>query len=246
MKILKDKKSNIIPILVGIFEFAWFYIIANFTINNNMHIRLNNVTWDNIIMKFVNDYCVMLLLPTILIIIGRKHLSDYRLCFESKKETLSLLAVMIIFFFLHNDFTITGIYKFFFFLVVVGFGEEFIYRGFLYNKLKGNSKVMAIILSGILWGIGHAILPSLLNGPGKGQLLQLLAGMRNEIGGGIVSGWYFIYLQEKSKTLWIPILIHAILDYSFGYIGIYIAIGAFFYFMFKSKVQRVYSSYDVA
>ena len=34
--------------------------------------------------------------------------------------------------------------------------EEVIYRGFLYNKLKGNSKVMAIILNGILWGIMHA------------------------------------------------------------------------------------------
>lgn len=234
MKRLKDEKYIVIPMAVGIFEFAWLYIIMNFFIKNNMLIKLGNITWDNIIMRFVGDYCVMLLLPTILIIIGRKHLSDYGLCFESKKETFFLLGVMIIFFFLHNDFTITGLYKFFFFLVVVGFGEEFIYRGFLYNKLKDNSKVMAIILSGVLWGICHAILPSLLNNL---DTSQFLSGMCSEIGGGIAMGCYFIYLQEKSKTLWIPILIHAILDYSFGYIGVYIAIGAFFYFMFKAKVQ---------
>ncbi|WP_209511333.1 CPBP family intramembrane glutamic endopeptidase [Sedimentibacter acidaminivorans] len=40
-------------------------------------------------------------------------------------------------------------------MVVVSFGEEFIYRGYIYNKLKEKSVIRAMIISGILWGVGH-------------------------------------------------------------------------------------------
>ena len=187
-------------------------------------------------MKFLEDYAAMLLLPTILIIMNRKHLSDFGLCYKSKKEIFSLLVVMIVLFILHNDFTIKGFYPMFFYLVVVGFGEEFIYRGFIYNRLKCNSKVMAIILSGILWGITHAIMPSLLSNTDS---YKSLLSMWDEIGGFIIMGWYFIYLQEKSKTLWIPILVHAILDYTVGPIGFLTAIGTLIYYLVKSKRQGI-------
>lgn len=234
MKILKDKKYFIIPLVLGIFQFVWLYINIYLAFKNNMLISQNNVTWDNIFIKFADDYFSMLLLPTILIIANRRNLKDFGLCYESKKESCILLAIMALLFILHNDFTITGVYKFFFYLVVVAFGEEFIYRGFLYNRLKYNSKVVAIILSGVLWGIGHAIMPSILN---NFSVVQLLLLMSNGIGGGILMGWYFIYIQEKSKTLWIPILVHAILDYTVGAIGILTAMGTFLYFLFKAKQE---------
>lgn len=78
-------------------------------------------------------------------------------------------------------------------------------------------------------------MPSILNNSSIGQFLL---SMSNEIGSGILMGWYFIYIQEKSKTLWIPILIHAILDYTVGEIGSITAIGMFFYFLFKSKQEE--------
>lgn len=237
MTIFKDKKSILIPITIGIFQFAWLYFIVRLTFNNNMLIGINNVTWNNIDVKIINDYCGMLLLPTILIIINRKHISDFKLSYKGIKEIIPLLLVMIMLFILHNDFTITGFYKFFFYLLIVAFGEEFIYRGFLYNRLKGNSEMMAIVISGILWGIPHAILPSVLN---NAYIGRFLLSMNNEVIGGIVMGWYFIYLQEKSETLWIPILVHAILDYSIGYIGAFTAIGTFVYFILKSKLQKLY------
>lgn len=142
---------------------------------------------------------------------------------------------MIILFFLHKDFTITGLYLFFFYLIITGFGEEFIFRGYIYNRLKVNSRVLAIILSGILWGIGHAILPSVVS---HASIIHLLLSMSKEIGGGIICGWYFIYLQEESNTLWIPILVHAILDYTIGFIGIFTAIIIFIYFILKSRRQK--------
>ena len=236
MKVLKNIKSLVISIAVGIFQFALLYFTIYLALKNIMLISQNSVTWNNITMKFLEDYSAMLLLPTILIIINRRHLSDFGLCYESKREIFILLVILILLFICHNDFTITGLYKFLFYLVVVAFGEEFIYRGFLYNRLKCNSKVVAIILSGTLWGICHAIMPSIIHNADIGKYLL---SMCNEIGGGIVFGWYFIYLQEKSKTLWIPILIHAILDYTVGVIGTFTAIGILVYFWVKSKQQRI-------
>lgn len=67
---------------------------------------------------------------------------------------------------------------------------------------------------------------------------QFLLSMCSEIGGGIIAGWYFIYLLEKSNTLWVPILVHAILDYSVGPIGIIAAIVIFVHLLLKSKQQR--------
>ncbi len=207
MKTLREEKMRIIPILVGTGYFMWFYILANIFYNNNMIISVKNVTWDNILIKLAGDYLIMLLLPTLIIIIYRKKLTDLNLKYTSKKEIYILSIILIIFFFLHNDDSITGFYKFFFYFIVVSFGEEFIYRGYIYNKLKEKSVIQAIIISGILWGVNHAILSSVVDNS------NILKGMIYEMGGGILSGWYFIYIQEKSGTLWIPILIHALQDY---------------------------------
>lgn len=219
-------------IAVGVMELVWFYIVSNFLVNNNMLISKDSVTWDNILIKFIYDYSVMLSIPTILLVINKKNLKDFNLYLESQKEIFLLIAVMIVFFILHNDFTIGGFYKFYFYLVVVSFGEEFLYRGFVYNRLKVKSEVMAIILSGALWGIAHAILPSIQSNK---DIIQMLFAMRNEVFCGILSGWYFIYLQEKSKTLWYPVLIHAILDYSVSFFGVLVAVIAFIHLRIKSK-----------
>ncbi len=232
MKKCRTKRFLIVPITVGIIEFVWLYFASKTFFNNNILISINNVNWDNICIKFLSDFLTMLLLPLIIIIINGKYLNDFRLCIKNQYEILILLGVMIILFFLHNDYNIRGFYKFFFYLFVVAFGEEFIYRGYLYNKIKVKSKVLAIILSGILWGIPHALLPSIVS---EVNISLFLLSLCSEIGMGIVMGWYFIYLQEKSKTLWIPILVHAILDYTVGIIGIIVAIVIFIYFLMKSQ-----------
>jgi membrane protease YdiL (CAAX protease family) len=190
-----------------------------------MIISVKNVTWDNILIKLAGDYLIMLLLPTLIIIIYRKKLTDLNLKYTSKKEIYILSIILIIFFFLHNDYSITGFYKFFFYFIVVSFGEEFIYRGYIYNKLKEKSVIQAIIISGILWGVNHAILSSVVDNS------NILKGMIYEMGGGILSGWYFIYIQEKSGTLWIPILIHALQDYSYMFFGPLVAIVTLIYYI---------------
>ncbi len=234
----RDGKQFLSATAVGVIALVWFYIVSSYFFNNNLLISINSVTWDNILIKLADDYSAMLFIPTTIIIINRKNLKDFNLCLESKKEIYFLILVMFTFFILHNDFTIMGFYKFFFYLVVVSFGEEFLFRGFVYNRLKIKSEVIAIILSGMLWGIAHAILPSIQSNK---DIIQILFAMRVEVFGGILSGWYFIYLKEKSKTLWFPVLIHALLDYSFSFLGVLVAVSAFIHLKIKSKKYKLNS-----
>lgn len=234
----REGKQLLSAIAVGVTALVWFYVVSSYFFNNNLLISINSVTWDNILIRFADDYSAMLFIPTIIIIINRSNLKDFNLCMESKKEIYFLILVMITFFILHSDFTIMGFYKFFFYLVVVSFGEEFLFRGVVYNRLKIKSEVIAIILSGMLWGMAHAILPSIQSNK---DIIQMLFAMRNEVFNGILSGWYFIYLKEKSKTLWFPVLIHALLDYSFSFLGVLVAVLSFIYLKIKSKKYKLNS-----
>lgn len=65
--------------------------------------------------------------------------------------------------------------------------------------------------------------------------------MLSEMGGGIASGYYFIYLLDKSKSLFIPIFVHAILNYTVGYIGILTAIGAGVYLFILDRKKLHYN-----
>ncbi|HCX62057.1 CPBP family intramembrane glutamic endopeptidase [Sedimentibacter sp.] len=232
MEKLRDKKSFILPILVGIGHFVWLYLLCSALYNNNLLIGIDSVTVDNIIIKFADDYLLMLLFPTIIIIFNRKNLNDFNLNCNSKRMVIILVVLLIVFFFLHNDYSVAGFYKFFFYLIVISFGEEFIYRGYIYNILKGKSVIKAIIISGTLWGIGHGILPSILENS------NIFLEMLYNIGGGIIGGWYFIYIQEKSGTLWVPVLIHALLDYSYMRFGFLIAIIVLVYYIRLSKENK--------
>ncbi|MCT4618348.1 MAG: CPBP family intramembrane metalloprotease [Marinisporobacter sp.] len=224
-------------IIITLIYTIYFYVVIKFIIENNMRISINNITIDNIGTKLIGDFCLMLLIPLILIVINRKRLIEFKLQFLYSCLQYILIAIMVLLFFIHGDFTIRGYYKFFFFLVVVAFGEEFIFRGYVYNKLLIHNKIFAILISGFFWGILHAILPGLLVGD---SIWQIGIRMLNEIGAGIVFGYYFIYLLEKSKSLFIPIFVHAILDYTIGYIGILTAIGTgiYLFILDRKKIQE--------
>ena len=235
----KQRVNNYIaiPIIISLLYTIYFYVVIKFIIKCNMLISINNITINNVGAKFIGDFFVMLLVPLILAVIYRKKLIEFKLQFIHTYLQYVLIAIMMVLFLLHGDFTIRGYYKLFFYLVVVGFGEEFIFRGYVYNELLRHNKFLAIIVSGFFWGILHAILPGLLAGDG---LRQIGIRMLSEIGGGIVAGYYFIYLLEKSKSLFIPVFVHAILNYTVGGIGVLTAIGTgvYFFILDRKKLHK--------
>lgn len=232
--VINLKNNYVSSSILGIWFFLWMFLICYFTVKNNLFISIDNITRDTIFSRFLFDFFALSVVALIIIVINRKNLEYFRLCIQSKYEILILAGVMILLFFLHNDYSIEGFYHFYFYLFFVAFTEEFLFRGYLYNRMREDSRKYAIIISGICFGIGHAVLPSILT---NADLLQLLWAMASTIGGGILSGWYFIILQERSKTIWIPVLVHAILDYTVGIIGLLVAIITLIYFLEKTKVK---------
>lgn len=113
----------------------------------------------------------------------------------------------------HGDFTVKGGYLAFFYLVIVAFSEEFIFRGYLFTQIdQAYGFKTGVIISGLLFGAMHGLLPTIT---ANGSLADLFTNISsNLLGQGIVGGGLFALAYKKSGTLFVSILIHAILDYS--------------------------------
>ena len=103
------------------------------------------------------------------------------------------------------------LYAFWFYLIIVGCGEEFVFRGYLHRELRKafNFKV-SVILGGLVFGFAHGYSHFMVLG-------GTITGILSELGGGIVGALIFSAIYEKSNSIGWPILIHACLDFT-GYL----------------------------
>lgn len=212
---IREKERQYIPILITIIYMVYFYIFCTWEYRNGWLISLQEVSLSNLSIKLFGDFGSMFIFPLILFVAYRKNLSE--LGVRKSKLCIVLLLIYVLFFILHRDYTVKGIYHAFFYLFIVALPEEFIYRGYLYSNLKKYNRTMAIIISGMLFGMIHSILPSIIS---EGSASTMLMDMTNQLGGGIVSSLIFISFLEISGSIWVPILIHALLDYSYKSWGI--------------------------
>lgn len=98
------------------------------------------------------------------------------------------------------------------FNVVVTFGEEAGWRGWLLPALRPLGVWPALVLTGTIWGLWHApviLLGHNFNEPNVWGLLLMTVG---SIGWGIVFGW----LRLRSGSLWPAVLGHGALNASGG------------------------------
>ena len=100
------------------------------------------------------------------------------------------------------------LYAFWFYLIIVGCGEEFVFRAYLHRELRKtfNFKV-SVILGGLLFGFAHGYSHFMIQG---GTIIDILSAL----GGGIVGALVFSAIYEKSNSIGWPILIHACLDFA--------------------------------
>ena len=90
-------------------------------------------------------------------------------------------------------------------MLCVGFLEEMIFRGFLYNAMAENGVKSAIIVSSITFGIGHLV--NLINGSGAELLPNLL-----QVVYAVAIGFAFVMIYYKTKSLWPCIITHSIFN----------------------------------
>lgn len=90
-------------------------------------------------------------------------------------------------------------------MICVGFLEEIIFRGFLFEAMRKDNVKAAIIVSSITFGIGHII--NLFNGSNVELLSNIL-----QVVYASVAGFMFVMIYYKSKSLLICIFAHGIFN----------------------------------
>lgn len=90
-------------------------------------------------------------------------------------------------------------------MLCVGFLEEMIFRGFLFNAMSVNGVKSAVAVSSITFGMGHIV--NLINGSGADLLSNLL-----QVAYAAAIGFAFVMIYHKTKSLIPCILTHSIFN----------------------------------
>lgn len=235
---MKNADTKIVIVVIGVLVLylANLFLVEGFLFEKGLTIPMESVNYENIKIRALGDIAGMCVIPVIIVALCWRRLSVLRLSLASLKICSVLIFSLLIFWFLHADYSIRGTYKILFYTFLIGFCEEFIFRGYAYNLLAPIHRKGAILISGAFFGMGHAVLPIV---HGQLPLEKAVIAILSTIGGGIVAGYFFIYLEERSRTLLVPILIHAILDYSYKWYGLAITICVWAYFFASHKREAV-------
>ena len=143
-------------------------------------------------------------LSAILLLFLKKNglFSSYGLC-RSKVSAKSMLFYVPIFVMLtanlwygttFNNYGPLETVLYVFAMLCVGFLEEIIFRGLLFEAMRKNSVKAAIIVSSITFGIGHII--NLVNGSGAELLPNLL-----QVVYATAAGFMFVMIYYKTESL---------------------------------------------
>lgn len=90
-------------------------------------------------------------------------------------------------------------------MLCVGFLEEVIFRGLLFEAMRSESPTAAIIVSSVTFGIGHII--NLINGSGAELLPNLL-----QVVYATAAGFMFVMMYYRSKSLLVCIAAHGVFN----------------------------------
>ncbi len=90
-------------------------------------------------------------------------------------------------------------------MLCVGFLEEMIFRGFLFQAMAKNGVKSAIIVSSLTFGIGHII--NLINGSGAELLPNIL-----QVIYAVAVGFAFVMIYYKTKSLLVCIATHSLFN----------------------------------
>lgn len=206
----EKKKTLLKYITIGILSVVYFYIAIQLSCKLG-YVALSELDGSNILLRLAGD-CIFSLVPMVVILlVFRKSLNKLAINRNQAILCMVLLGVYLLCFVLHGEFTAAGWYKLFFYIIFVAGFEELWARGLLYLQLKPCGKAMAFLISGLFFGAVHAVVPSVVNGDGLGEMFL---SMFSYLGSGLIGGLLFIFLLEMSGTIFVPILIHAIMDFA--------------------------------
>ena len=150
-------------------------------------------------------------------VVFRKKAATYFALKLEKKSTIIIVLVLGLLYilslvrqlFVYDD-SIMILLKWMYYLVFVAFCEELEFRALLPAILKDRcNKYVEWLLPNVLFACAHLLLP-LVQGKDVGELLWMLG---NTMAGYVILGLSWEWCKRKSGSLWIGVLIHAIMDF---------------------------------
>ena len=111
---------------------------------------------------------------------------------------------------------ITVLYNLFYYTVFIAFCEEFVVRGVCVGLLRDEPAAVRYLVPNILFAAMHVFAYADFGAITASYLVRFVC---SQMAGLVAMGCLFQYLKEKSGFLWIPVLVHAVLDYTavFGF-----------------------------
>lgn len=111
---------------------------------------------------------------------------------------------------------ITVLYSLLYYTAFIAFCEEFVVRGVCAGLLQNEPTAVRYLVPNILFAAMHVFAYADFGALTAAYLLHFIC---SQMAGLVAMGCLFQYLKEKSGSLWIPVLVHAILDYTavFGF-----------------------------
>lgn len=103
-------------------------------------------------------------------------------------------------------------YQWIYYLIFVALMEELVYRSWLPHLIQksGLPEWCVWVIPGVLFGCAHTLIPIIKEGFGPSILLTLISSATGYLAGACA----FYALRCWSGSLWLPVLLHAALDFS--------------------------------
>jgi membrane protease YdiL (CAAX protease family) len=206
-----EKKDAYIALLFSISLFI-FCILSLYLVKSS---SLFPLIKNNGVTKYFLLFVLIMELPgvagMVLILKYRKQsISTIGIRVAGLKSSLVIGGTLLILKSLHliykNGFNTTFIYKLVFYLLLVGFYEEVIFRGFLWPRLVvGFGKVWGTILSALLFWVMHIPNVVIFNN-------KTLADNPIDIPGSILITILMVYIYTRNNNIILPSFIHCIVD----------------------------------
>ncbi len=165
---------------------------------------------------------VLSIYPAILVLVvwlrrKQEFLKDMSLGIPGKKQKILVITMSAILLVMSIAATVkTGdvlliVLNLLFYLAVVAFAEEFVLRGVCPFLLRNFPKFVIYLLPSVMFAGLHIFA---YNGFQMLNMEYVMQFISSQMLGLIVSGIAFQLLKDYTGTLWIPILLHTILDFS--------------------------------
>lgn len=126
---------------------------------------------------------------------------------------ISLISMFWIYYISNKGFSIKLIFDSVFYIVLIGFYEELIFRGFLWPRLVvGFGRIWGTILSGLFFGVMHLPIDIVFNNKTIFETFILGNASNINILGGVIVSLWFIFIYTRNSNILLPSFVHGIQD----------------------------------